>query len=794
MLVTGTAAHAATPAAPAANSPSSAPLEFNRDIRPILSENCFKCHGPDKASRQANLRLDQRDAAIKGGDDGPAFVVGQSGKSALVSRITSKDKDERMPPPDTGKHLTAAQIALLKRWIDQGAEYQPHWSLIPPRRPALPAVRQQTWPRGAIDQFVLARLQREGLKPAAEADKRTLIRRVTLDLTGLPPDPSDVHAFLADTSPDAYEKVVDRLLASSEYAEHMARDWLDLARYSDTNGYQYDTERTQWPWRDWVINAFARNMPYDQFTIEQLAGDLLPNATPQQKLATGFNRNHAITIEGGVIDEEYRTEYVMDRLVTSSTVWLGLTVGCARCHDHKFDPISNQEFYQLFAFFNQVQEKGFNGFDPQLKVLSPLQQQAIEELDARIAAIKETLKQTTMTVPTVVPAKPSPAVAGLQADLKSLEARRKQLEAGAVNTFVMHDLAKPRDTFILERGQYDKHGKKVQPGVLAALPPLPAGAPANRLGLAKWLTDPKHPLMARVAVNRYWQHYFGVGLVKTAEDLGSQGEWPSHPELLDWLATEFIGSGWDVKHMQRLIVTSAAYRQSSVATAAERERDPENRLLARGPRFRLDAEEIRDSLLDLSGLLVEKVGGPSVYPYQPAGLWMELNNRPGFSRDYPQAKGEALYRRSMYTFGKRTVAAPAMQTFDAPTREYCVARRSRTNTPLQSLALMYDPQSVEAARKFAERMIRRGGPTVDDRIGFGFEAATSRLPNAGEAAVLRRVYEQQLATYQKDPAAAERLLKVGDSPRDEKLAATEAAALATVARVIMNLDETITKP
>ena len=767
-------------------------IEFNRHIRPILAENCYKCHGPDKNTREAELRLDQRAEAIKMHNGYAAIAPKKSADSEMIRRIASGDPDEIMPPPKSGKHVTPEQLELLKHWIDQGADYQPHWSLIAPVAPALPEVRDQNWPRGPIDRFVLARLEQEGLKPAPEADRRTLIRRVTLDLTGLPPTPAEVRAFLADDAPDAYEKRVDRLLASPRHAEQMARQWLDLARFADTNGYQYDQERTQWPWRDWVIDAFARNMPFDQFTIEQLAGDLLPGAEPMQILATGLNRNHGITVEGGVIDEEYRVEYVMDRVNTTSTIWLGLTVGCSRCHDHKFDPISRKEFYQFYAFFNQVDEKGMNGFDPRISVLSPLQAKDLEEIDQQIAPKQRALREP----PTADAAGPNGIEARkrLQHELDMLLKRRKAYEGTTVRTLIMRDRAQPRETFMLERGQYDQLGEKVTAGVPAALPPLSAEGPRNRLALARWLVDPKHPLTARVAVNRYWLRYFGTGLVKTVEDFGTQGEWPSHPELLDYLATEFVRSGWDVRQMQRLIVTSATYRQSAAATAEVRERDPENRLLARGPRLRLEAEEIRDTVLAVSGQLVEKVGGPSVYPYQPAGLWMELNNREGFSKEYPQGKGDDLYRRSMYTFWKRTVPPPVMQTFDAPNREVCVARRSRTNTPLQALAMMYSPQSVEAARHLAARMLREGGDTTAQRIAWAVVAATAREPEPADAATLLALYETQHAAFAKDRAAALKLLSVGDSPRDDKLDVAEHAALTTVARVILNLDETITKP
>ncbi|MCG8583459.1 MAG: PSD1 and planctomycete cytochrome C domain-containing protein [Pirellulales bacterium] len=719
-------------------------VRFNRDVRPILSNNCFECHGFDAKARAAELRLDTREGAtaeLESGE-GSAVVPGKPAESVLLARITSHDVDEKMPPADSGKKLTAVQIETLKKWIAQGANYESHWSFVPPESSAPPKVSKSAWPRNLIDHFILARLESDGLTASPEADRRTLIRRVALDVTGLPPTRVEIAQYVEDKSPDAYEKMVDRYLASPRYGEHMARYWLDLARYADSNGYQYDTERTMWVWRDWVIHAYNSNMPFDQFTIEQLAGDLLPNATPHQVLATGFNRNHPITIEGGIIDEEYRTEYVLDRLVTTSTVWMGLTMGCARCHDHKFDPVSQKEFYQLSAFFNQVPERGMRGFTPNQTIASPL------------ADPKAKVKY--------------PA------------------------TMVMRDSPKPRTTHFLILGQYDRKGEVVSPGVPASLVPMADDAPQNRLGFARWLMNEKHPLTARVAVNRYWQRLFGTGLVKTLEDFGFQGEWPSHPALLDALAVRF-SKDWDVKAIQRLMLTSATYRQSARVSKELYERDPENRLLARGPRFRLDAEQIRDQALAVSGLLVEKIGGPSVYPYQPKGLWLELNNRPGYSKAYKPGTGESLYRRSMYTFWKRTVLSPMLKTFDAPGREFCTVARSRTNTPLQALLLLQGPQFVEAARHLAQRMMKEGGTDVESRIAFGFELVTGRVPTSREAELLTNAYRGRLAFFKNNNDAAKTMVSVGASPRDTKLDIAEHAAWTEIARLLLNLDETVTR-
>ncbi|QQS49409.1 MAG: DUF1553 domain-containing protein [Acidobacteriota bacterium] len=1030
-------------------------VDFNREIRPILSDNCFTCHGPDDKQRMAGLRLDTRAGAfIKAG----VIVPGDSAKSKLVKRITSKDPNVVMPPPESGHKLTEKQIALLTQWIDEGAQWHEHWAFVAPKRPESPSLKAISGARNPIDNFIFARLEREGLKPSPEADRTTLVRRLSLDLTGLPPTPADLDAFLADRSPDAYDKLVDKLLASPHYGERMALMWLDLARYADSHGYHIDSHRDMWPWRDWVIRAFNSNKPYDQFTVEQIAGDLLPNATQDQKIATGFNRNHMINFEGGAIPEEYLSEYIVDRVETTTTTWLGLTMGCARCHNHKYDPVSQKEFYRFYAFFNNVNEVGLDGRvgnarpflslpteeqtrkeeelktavrsleaaldDRKIKPLieeweKPLRAkrpasltagllahyemdgglvdtsgkylharvlrgepsfgegqvekavnldgqteldfgsagrferdrkftlttwlrpgigkvgnyifQKIEDEETRrgwellfeetqlfdiqrwaapltvrltsswpenaivirtrelfyngqwkhlaiaydgsgrapglrvwlngqpaeVEILKDSLTGKTgsdaslllgsketgrafsggvddlrlyetvvseseirqlaveYTIHTVVAVDPEKRskdqtarirehflkeVAPVEmrrqyADLVRLRKEQDELKKSVLNVMVMSEMSAPRDTYLLERGDYRNRGEKVAPGVPAVLPPLPAAEKqANRLALAKWLVDPGHPLTARVAVNRFWQLFFGHGIVKTSEDFGSQGEPPVHPELLDWLATEFIRTGWDVKALQKLIVTSATYRQSSKVTPALIEKDPENRLLARGPRFRLPAELVRDNALAVSGLLEPKIGGPSVLPYQTPGLWEELAFGDGFSmQTYVQGHGEDLYRRSMYTFWKRTVPPASLSTFDAPDREKCVARRAVTNTPLQALVLMNDPTYVEAARALAQRAWLEGGRGTRDRIDFAFRRATGRHPTRQEIGVLGTLLNQQLTAFRRDPAAAAKLISVGESAASERIPKHELAAWTMVAGAILNLDETITR-
>ena len=1007
------------------------PINYTRDIRPILSNSCYACHGPDADKREAELRFDTAEAATKKLDSGGfAVVPGNLAKSVLYQRLVHDDEDERMPPADSGKTITPQQIALIKKWIEQGGNFEGHWSLSPIKRPAEPKLSNAKWARGAIDRFVSAKLQKEGLSPSREADKPTLIRRVTFDLTGLPPTLTEIDDFLADKSPGAYDKVVDRLLKSPRYGEHMGRQWLDLARYGDTHGLHLDSYRSIWPYRDWVIKAFNKNMRFDQFTVEQMAGDLLPSATMDQKIATGFGRCNVTTSEGGSIKEEYRVRYSVDRVETMGTVWLGLSLGCAVCHDHKFDPISMTEFYQLYAYFYNFAENEMDGNSaapkgPLAKITSPASRRKKQQLTEQIAAIeakinaqlaavqyKEPVGDAKPSAPQpeefvwiddAVPAgakaegdtpwqfvaSPKPVFSGKSASFRKAKGRSQHYFTGAsqglkieegdrlftyvyldpkdppkqimlqfndgswehrvywgenlipwgkpntagrvaagklpeagkwvlleiepakvglkvgavlngwaftqfdgsvywdkagvvhqrrrfdslaawqefekdnkksslsetlraaialgpakctaeqkqqlrdhflrhvypktrdavaplqtqitqlrrqvaaintkptITTLIMGDLAKTDGRWktpkLLTRGQYDQPAKEVKRGVPAAVAALPKGAPNNRLGLAQWLVDRNNPLPARVSVNRFWQQYFGTGIVKTAEDFGSQGEWPSNLALLDWLAAEFIESGWDVKHMQKLIVTSAAYRQSAVASPEAYKRDKDNRLISRGPRFRLDSEMIRDSALALSGLLVEKLGGPSVKPYQPAGIWKAVGYTSSNTANFKQDKGEALYRRSMYTFWKRTAPPPSMQIFDAPSRENCTARRERTNTPLQALTLMNDIQFVEAARHLAQRMLREGGKTSEEQITFAFRLATGRRPDAVELGVLVELYKEHLKEFTANKDAANKLINVGDSKPDKTMKPEQLAALTMIGNLILNLDETVTK-
>ncbi len=790
-----------------------APIDFNKQIRPILSDNCFQCHGPDESQRKAKLRLDTRQGAfakLRGG--GFAIDPGKPRESKLIERILADDPTDRMPPARTNKKLTLPQIELLKQWIEQGAAYAEHWAFRAPQRPAQPRVKTEGWARNGIDYFILARLEKEGLKPAPEADPVTLIRRLTLDLTGLPPTPAEVDDFHRDCAANAkrqaipaagipqaaIDKLVDRLLASPHFGERMAVDWLDAARFADTHGYHIDAGRDMTRWRDWVIAAFNNNLPFDQFTVEQLAGDLLPNATHSQKIASGFNRNHMINFEGGAIPEEYHNAYIVDRVNTTATVWLGLTMTCAQCHDHKYDPISQKEYYQLYAFFHNVPESGLDGAKgnaaPLLATPNPNQQRRLNDYERLLQELDTKGSET-------------PIDEALKAEIAGLRQAKAALQKSLPNVMVMQEVPKLRETHVLMRGEYSKKGEKVQAGVPAFLPPLPPGAPVNRLGFAKWLVAPEQPLTSRVIVNRYWQMIFGTGIVKSAEDFGSQCESPSHAELLDWLAVEFqnpspapIGSSaqrkWSVREFIRMLVTSATYRQSSIVTKKHLSKDADNRLYARGPRYRLQAEFIRDQALAVSGLLNREIGGASVSPYQPEGLWKELTERTDSKQWTAQffvlSKGKDLYRRSMYTFWKRTSPPPQLVTFDAPDRETCTVRRGRTNTPLQALILMNDPTYVEASRKLAERLMHEA-KTTDERIALAFRLATARQPNEREMSVLKGVLEIQVARYHADPDAARKLLAVGNSPRNERMAVDELAAWSIVASVVLNLDETVTK-
>jgi len=944
-------------------------VSFNREIRPILSDNCFACHGFDPNTREAGLRLDTREGATADNDGVIAIVPGDVKKSELWHRIHSTDEDEVMPPPDTHKTLSKEQKEKLRLWIEQGAPYEKHWSFVPPAAAALPVVKQADWPRHPIDHFVLARLEAKGLKPTSEAGKEALIRRVTLDLTGLPPTLPEIDAFLADTSPDAYEKLVDRLLASPHYGERMAVDWLDSARYADTNGFQVDRDREIWAWRDWVINAFNRNLSFDQFTIEQLAGDLLPNPTIEQLIATGFNRNNMMNEEGGIDPDEFLHEYASDRAETTTAVWLAQTFNCNRCHDHKYDPFTARDFYSMKAFFNNVPELGAGNYNasirvnspPQLKVPSPEIEAEIAKLRAEILQLENSnqaasivawspfaptalqsaggatltiqpdgavlasgenpAKETyALTAPialksisairvealpddslpargpgravngnfvmtdvrmavnaaagtarsvkfkaasaafsqeqfpvahaidadessgwaiqpelgkpheavfalddpiTVEPGStvtitlgfnsphanhqlgrfrltltdaPSPAVTNPPAtdQVAALKKKIQEMELSIPTTLIMAEMPQPRPTFVLTRGAFNAPAEQVEPATPAVLPPMAADLPRNRLGLAKWLVSPENPLTARVTVNRFWQQVFGYGLVKTSEDFGSQGEWPTHPELLDWLAMDFTAHGWDVKRLMKAMVTSATYRQGAAFTPELVETDPENRLLARSGRNRLMGEFIRDQALAAGGLLVPKIGGPSVKPYHPPGIYEQLTEGKG-TISYVPGKGDDLFRRSLYTYWKRSVPHPAMLSFGTPFREVCTIQRPRSNTPLQALNLMNDPTYVESARFLAVRMMESSADPAQ-RLAFGFRAALARAPRPAETAILARAHQRALADFKADPEAAKALLAVGTKPADPKHDPVELAALASVAGTILCMDEAVTKP
>ena len=753
-----------------------AEVDFLRDVRPILSDACFQCHAADEANRQADLRLDRRDSVFANRNGKAAVVPREPQQSELARRITSNDAGVRMPPADAGRQLKPQEIEVLTRWIAEGANWKEHWAFVTPEKRPLPEIGGQPqntvpaeWPRNEIDLLVLQRLSEAHLQPSPPTDRERLGRRASLTLTGLPPDPDELRRFVENPAPDAYEQYVDRLLASPAYGEHAALLWLDLARYADTDGYQDDQPRVMWRWRDWLIDALNSGMPYDAFTVEMLAGDLLPDATDWQRLATGFHRNHRTNGEGGSIEEEFRVEYIIDCVDTTSTVWLGLTLGCARCHDHKYDPFSQRDYYQLFAFFNNTPEKGVyrgNDSEPLLRVPTGDQQRQLATFDAQIAAASAD-----------------------QAKAAALAEERKKLFESVPTTMIMAD-GVPRDTFILKRGQYDQPGEKVTAGVPETLPHLSDGVPVNRLALARWLVSPDNPLTARVEANRLWSVHFGAGLVSSPEDFGSQGEPPTHPELLDWIAIRLVESGWDVKAVDRLIATSATYRQASAANAAALATDPDTRLLWRYPRRRLKAEQVRDRALAASGLLVERLGGPSVKPYQPDGIWTEIaggatsSYKDGYQRD----AGPALYRRSVYTFWRRTIPPTGMTTFDAPSRETCTARRPPTNTPLQALALLNDVTYVEAARVLGERMMAAGS-VPRERIAVGFELALSRRPAEEEVALLLDAYDRFLKQFQADPESAARLVQTGERPRREALNPIELAACLSLGNVLINLDE-----
>lgn len=804
-----------------------AAIDFSRDIQPILSENCYHCHGPDAAERKADLRLDVEKDAKLVRDGMTAIAPGKSHASTVIGRIFSTDPDEVMPTPKSNRKLTEAQKQLLKQWIDEGAKWGRHWAFERIERPQVP----QNGAKHPIDAFVRAKLAEKGMKPAPQAAPETLLRRLSLDLTGLPPTAEERGVF----SQEGYTKTVQRLIDSPRFGERWAWDWLDAARYADTNGYQGDPERTMWPWRDWVVRAINGNMPYDQFTVWQLAGDLLPNPTQEQKLATGFNRNHMINGEGGRIAEETRVENVMDRVETTSTVWLGLTMGCSKCHDHKFDPLTMRDYYALYDVFNQTSEdgKGRSGQAvPAMDMSTPAELERVKKANEKVSAIAKevevfelkkfpraegkSLKESDAAkLPGNLPAyiaQTEPKNRGVDPLLeavsyfkdkdpayskllqRSLSAAREKVAAGngVTKVMVMDTLPQPRETFLLDKGAYDKPlTAKVSFNVPASLPPLAKETPRNRLGLAQWIVNRDNPLTARVTVNRFWQAFFGVGLVKTAEDFGVQGEVPLHRELLDWLAAEFIESGWDVKGLMRLMVTSETYQQSSrfaVPGSPLAEIDPENRLLGRGPRFRMPSWMIRDQALFVSGLMKEQQGGPSVKPYQPEGIWEEATFG---KKSYTQDHGDALYRRTLYTFWRRIVGPTSL--FDNSARQVCVIKAARTNTPLHALVTMNDPTYVEAARALAQRVLLAAGWNPDAALSYAFLLVTSRAPSAAEQVVLKGQLAKLQAQLSADPMAAAKLLAVGESKKHELLNASTHAAWTGVCLMLLNLDEVVTK-
>jgi hypothetical protein len=811
------------------------PIDFRRDIRPILTNKCFRCHGPDEATREGGLRLDLAESAWREADSGePAIIPGDPEGSELVRRILAEDEFEQMPPPETKNPLTEREKELLVAWIRAGAEFERHWSWEPIHRTPLPEVRQEAWVRNALDRFVLAKIEAQGMSPSDVADRYRLVRRVTLDLTGLPPTLEEVDRFVADDAPDAYEQLVERLLASPAFGQRMAWGWLDAARYADSNGYQGDGERTMWPWRDWVVQALNENLPFDQFSVWQLAGDLLPDATFQQKLATGFLRNHMINGEGGRIAEENRVEYVMDMTETVGTVWLGLTLNCCRCHDHKFDALSQEDYFSFFAFFNQTPVDGSGGnpqTPPVVEAPTREQQERRAELAELIRLQGEAIQGEEESLGKLLQspaARRSPdelkelevflgeKAAGLAEDVRKLrEAKEQQnaLNRNVPRVMVMADRDEQRPTHVLKVGLYNQPEQEVSARVPESLPSLQRQeeGPPNRLDLAQWLFDEQQPLTARVTANRLWQEFFGTGMVKTSEDFGIQGELPSHPELLEWLARELIESDWDIKQFCRMLVTSATYRQSSRVTEEARELDPQNRWLARSPRYRLPAWMLRDQALAASGLLVPRMGGPSVQPYQPPGVWEEAT----FGRkSYRQDSGDKLYRRSLYTFWRRIIAPTNF--FDTASRQVCVVNPSRTNTPLHALTTMNDITYIEAGRHLAERVLREASSDVDSARDDGRQVSVSgphasdgdlatlqvthlfrlvlgRYPEAAErdilAASLRRLERQ----FSERPEEAERFLSVGDSPWNRELEPVRLAALAACANGLLNLDETLTK-
>jgi hypothetical protein len=741
-------------------------IDFNFDIKPILSDRCFKCHGPDPNNRKADLRLDieaNAYAALKNNPGVHAIVPGKANQSELVKRVLSTDPQYMMPPPESNLSLNDNEKHLLKRWVEQGGKYKKHWAFLLPQKVTPPVIDAGDGVViNEIDQFVIDRVLRKGLKQSKEADKERLIRRVSFDLTGLPPSVEMTERYLKDNRPNAYEIIVDSLLASPAYGERWTNYWLDVARYGDTHGYQDDLPRVMWPWRDWVIKAFNENMPYDKFVTWQLAGDLIPDANKEQLLASAFNRNHKISQEGGIVDEEYRVEYVADRANTFGKAFMSISMECSRCHDHKYDPITQKDYFSLYAFFNNLKETGFV-----LNLRTPEPYMRISKRD-------------------------------LEGELKFLNANRViKSEKDTILQMVMKEVPGIRKSYVLNRGAYDAHGEEVTPDVPNSILPLKPGLPRNRLGLSQWLFDEKNPLTARVMVNRIWQEIFGKGLVATSEDFGNQGSIPSNPELLDWLAVDFRESGWDIKKLVHKMVTSATYRQSSTASAALREIDPENIYLSHSSRYRMNAEMIRDNALATSGLLNMEIGGPSVKPYQPEGIWegVSVGDKSGYRGEtsYIVDTGNLVYRRSLYTYWRRTVPPPAMITFDNPMKEICEVRRTRTSTPLQALVLLNDPQIMEASRVLGAKLLVKNKGNSRLAITDAFRLITSRTAKANEADMLEQFYTTELKKYEGDLKAAKAVLKTGHHTIDSRINAANAAAMMLTIQTIYNLDETISR-
>jgi hypothetical protein len=737
-------------------------IDFTFHVKPILSDRCFKCHGPDKNAIEGGLSLHTAAGAymaLGNAKDRQAVVPFKPEESELVVRIHSTDPITQMPPPDSNLSLSTYEKEVLEKWIAQGGNYQEHWAFIPPMPKKAPPINPE-WGANEIDGFVMKKLKEKGLRPSKSAPKEVLLRRVYLDLTGIPPSPEAIRDFVSDQDPKAYDKIVDSLLKTDDYAEHMTAEWLSISRYADTHGYQDDFERTMWPWRDWVIHAFKENMPYDTFVTYQLAGDQLPNPTKEQILATGFNRNHKITFEGGVIPEEYRVEYVEDRTNTFGTAFLGMTMEYARCHDHKYDPISQKNHFELFSFFNNLDEKG-------------------------LVSDRNEVPAPTMRI---TPEDQKGVLAFLSAQESRAMNAQKEMEI-----MVMQDMPSPRKTYILNRGAYDQPTTEVFPNTPEKILPFPEDFPKNRLGLSQWLFEEEHPLTARVAVNRIWQRFFGEGLVASSYDFGNQGALPTHPDLLDFMALKFKEEGWDLHKIMRFIVQSDTYKQSSAVSEEALQLDPENKWLARAPRLRLSAESIRDQALAISGLLVRKMGGPSVKPYQPDGLWKETTGGGGGSTaNYVPDTGASLYRKSMYTFWKRTVPPPSMLTFDASNRDLCSVKSQQTNTPLQALVLLNDPQIIEASRVLAEKASKKEA-NITEQLAYMYLAATGQFATDKVAAQLLDLYRDMELQVQQEGVVPEAYLSIGEKATTFKEKNTALTALSLTAHTILNLDLTITR-